>query len=189
MPERPKLVISNTALKQEPKLSSKPATDPAKEQTLTFEKATAAFQRKDFAEARALFAEAAAGPAVELAHSAQMHVKMCDRRMGDGKAELQSPDDLYTLGISLLNRGDLDGAQRALETALQRKPDTDHYHYALALCAGQRGDMIIAASHLRRAIDLQPSNRIAALNDADFHSLAQNPTIREILNGERSNAG
>jgi hypothetical protein len=73
---------------------------------------------------------------------------------------------------------------------LQRKPDTDHYHYALALCAGQRGDMVIAASHLRRAIDLQPSNRICGAGTTpDFHSIAQNPTIREILNGERSNAG
>jgi tetratricopeptide (TPR) repeat protein len=189
MPEKPKLVVSNTALKQEPKSSSKPASDPAKEQTLTFEKATAAFQKKDFGKARALFAEAATGPALELAHSAQMYMKMCQRRMGEGKAELKSPDDFYTLGVSLLNRGDLDGAQAALERALQRKPDTDHYHYALALCAGQRGDMVIAASHLRRAIDLQPSNRIAALNDPDFHSIAQNPTIREILNGERSNAG
>jgi tetratricopeptide (TPR) repeat protein len=175
-------------LKQESKLSSKPI-DPAKEQVLVFEKATAAFHKKDFAHARSLFAQAAAGPAAELAHSAQMYVKMCERRMGEGAAQAQSPEELYTLGISLLNRGDVEGAQAALEKALQKRPDTDHYHYALALCAGQKGDMASAASHLRRAIELQPSNRIAALNDADFHAIAQHASIRELLNGERNNAG
>ncbi len=109
--------------------------------------------------------------------------------MGEGVAEAKSPEELYTLGISLLNRGDLDGAQNALEKALQRRPDTDHYHYALALCAGQKGELSAAASHLRRAIELQPSNRIAALNDADFHAIAQHAVIRELLNGERNNAG
>lgn len=175
-------------MKQESKLSSH-SIDPAKDQAAVFEKATAAFHRKDFTEARALFAEAAQGPSSELAHSAQMYKKMCERRMGEHVAEVKSPEELYTLGVSLLNRGDLDGAQSALEKALQRSPDTDHYHYALALCAGQRGDLALAATHLRRAIELQPSNRIAALNDADFHAISQHASIRELLNGERNNAG
>ena len=104
-------------------------------------------------------------------------------------AVAKSPDELYTLGVSLLNRGDFEAAQAALEKALQQRPNTDHYHYSLALCAGQRGDLPSAASHLRRAIELQPSNRIAALNDADFHTIAQHASIRELLHGERNNAG
>lgn len=175
-----------TPLKQE--------TNPSKsidlvEQSGAFEKATAAFHTKDFGRAKTLFAVAARGPAGELAHSAQMYVRMCERRMGAGTAEVKTPEDLYTLGVSLLNRGDYHGAAAALEQALQRKPDTDHYHYSLALCEGHRGDMTAAAKHLRRAIELQPANRIAALNDADFHAIAQHGAIREILNGERNTAG
>ena len=163
--------------------------DPARAQALAFEQATAAFQRKAFAEARQLFVSAATGPAAELAHSAQMYIRMCERRMNDGAQAAQSPDELYTLGVSLLNRGDFAGAGAALEKALQLEPDTDHFHYALALCSGQRGDMAAAAAHLRRAIELQPANRIAALNDTDFHAIAQHASIRELLNGERNNAG
>ena len=158
-------------------------------QASAFEKATALFQKREFIRARDLFAEAAAGPTVGLAHSAQMYLKMCERRMGEGQAKNQTSEELYTLGVSLLNRGDLDGAVLALEKALQQKPDADHLHYALALCAGQRGDMPAAVTHLRRAIELQPSNRIAALNDADFHAIAQHASMRELLGGERNNAG
>ena len=118
-----------------------------------------------------------------------MYMRMCERRMGAGTDDVTTPEDLYTLGVSLLNRGDYPGAAAALEQALQRKPDTDHFHYSLALCEGHRGDLTAAAKHLRRAIELQPSNRIAALNDADFHTIAQHSAIREILNGERNAAG
>jgi tetratricopeptide (TPR) repeat protein len=187
---REKSKATLTTLKQETKSPAKAASDPARDQTAAFEKATAAFHKGVFVRAKELFQEAAGGPSAELAHSAQMYVKMCDRRSGEGaKVEVKSADDLYTLGISLLNRGDLDGAVAALEKALHQKPNADHCHYALALCAGQRGDPASAANHLRRAIEIQPSNRIAALNDAEFHSIAQHAVIRELLNGERSNAG
>jgi tetratricopeptide (TPR) repeat protein len=169
--------------------TTKPS-DPAKEQSTAFEQATAAFHGKDFGKAKTLFLEAAKGPAVELAHSAQMHIRMCERRLGAGQSEIKSPEEFYTLGISLINRGEYEGATKALESALQRQPDTDHYHYAMALCAGHRGDITQAALHLRKAIELQPANRIAALNDADFHTIAQQAPIRELLNSERSsNAG
>jgi tetratricopeptide (TPR) repeat protein len=188
MPQKSKATV--TTLKQETKSPAKAAAaDPARDQTAAFEKATAAFHKGVFARAKELFQEAAAGPSAELAHSAQMYVKMCERRMGEGATAVKSADDLYTLGVSLLNRGDLDGAVAALEKALHQKPNADHCHYALALCAGQRGDPAGAANHLRRAIEIQPSNRIAALNDAEFHSIAQHAVIRELLNGERSNAG
>lgn len=154
-----------------------------------FERATAAFQKQDFGEARKLFSLAAAGPAVELAHAAQMYMRMCERRLGSGDADVKSPEQLYTLGVSLLNQGDYDGAAAALEAALQKQPDADHFHYALALCKGQHGDLAAAAGHLRRAIELQPSNRIAARNDADFHAIAQHAPIRELLSGERNDAG
>jgi tetratricopeptide (TPR) repeat protein len=154
-----------------------------------FEKATAAFHKKSFAAAKDLFAQAAEGPSVELSHSAQMYIRMCDRRMGAGAAEAKTPDDLYTLGVSLLNRGDYDNAAAALETALKKKPDADHLHYTLALCKGHRGDFSAAADHLRRAIELQPANRIAAVNDIEFRPLARNQAIRDLLNGERNDAG
>lgn len=178
---------SVTALKQATKQPLNP--DPAQEQAAVFDKAAQLFQRKDFARAKELFLAASGGPAAELSHAAQMHIRMCERRMGDGAAAVRSPDELYTLGISMLNRGDYAGAKASLEKALGQKPDADYLHYALALCTGQGGDPAAAASHLKRAIELQPANRIAALNDAEFHALCQHAAIREVLNGERNSAG
>lgn len=147
------------------------------------------FRRKDYARAKEMFSQAATGPLLELAHSAQMYLSMCDRRLGHGAAAAKGPEDWYTLGVTLLNRGELDGADAALRKALDLKPDADHYHYAMALCAGHRGNIPAAATHLQRAIELQPSNRIAARNDAEFHAIAQHAPIRELLNVERNNAG
>lgn len=179
-------------MKQETKSTSNKPPDPAKEQSAAFDKAMALFQKRDFARARELFAQAQAGPQVELAHSAQMYARMCERRLGQGTATLKSPEDYYTLGVTLFNRGDLEGAESALRKALELAPRADHVHYAMALCAGHRGNIQAAASHLQRAIELQPSNRIAARNDAEFHTIAQHAAIRDLLNGgggERSNAG
>ena len=73
--------------------------------------------------------------------------------------------------------------KQCVQVGVNRDEFLDAFNIALVVGGS------ITIPHLRRAIDLQPSNRIAALNDPDFHSIAQNPTIREILNGERSNAG
>lgn len=176
-------------MKQDTKNSPKPA-DLAKEQTLAFETATALFQKGRYAEAKDLFAQAADGPATELAHSAQMYAKMCERRLGQHLKPAQTAEEHYTIGVTQLNRGDLPAAEAALRKALELKPDADHCHYTLALCLGQRGDLVAAAHHLARAIELQPANRIAALNDPDFHSLTQQPALREVLQqGERNTAG
>lgn len=147
------------------------------------------FQRKDFTRAKEQFTLAQKGPSLELSHSAQMYIRMCERRLGEGVAPVKSPDDHYTLGVSLLNRGELEAAEAALKKALDLKPDADHFHYAMALCAGQRGNIQAAVSHLQRAIDLQPANRIAARNDAEFHAIAQHAPIRELLNSDRGDAG
>lgn len=147
------------------------------------------FHRKDFAQARDLFAQSLSGPVLELAHSAQMYLSMCDRRLGRGAEAVKGPEDWYTLGVTLFNRGELDGAEAALRKALEFQPDADHFHYAMALCAGHRGNIQAAASHLQRAIELQPTNRIAARNDVEFHAIAQHAPIRELLNAERNNAG
>ncbi len=147
------------------------------------------FQKGRYADAQDLFAQASTGPASELAHSAQMYAKMCERRLGQHVQPVQTAEEHYTIGVSQLNRGDLAAAEAALRKALELKPDADHCHYTLALCLAQRGDLTAAALHLTRAIELQPANRIAALNDPDFHSLAQQPALREVLQVERNNAG
>ena len=154
------------------------------EQAELFERGSALFKRRDFAGARDLFHRAATGPVVEVAHSAQMYVSMCDRRLGNMAAP-RTPDEQYAYAVSLMSQGRYPEAEPHLRGALAAHPDADHFHYALAVALGHSGDLAAAAEHLRRAIEIQPSNRAAARRDSDFASLAQQPPLRELLTGER----
>lgn len=154
-----------------------------------FEKAMGHFRKKDFQRAIELFDQAAEGPVAEVAHTAQMHSKMCQRRMGQqAEPRLETPEDHYAYAVALMNRGGWQQAEPLLSKALGARPEADHYHYAMALCAGHAGDVDTAVRHLKRAIELQPSNRTAARGDAEFHALMQqHPAIREVLSAPERN--
>jgi len=149
----------------------------------------ALFHKRDFAKARELFEKAASGPAVEMAHAAQMRIRICDSRLADSGPALKTLEDHYNYGITLMNRGDLATAQNHLKKAVSGNAKADHFHYAMALCSGLMGDIGASAAHLRKAIELSPGNRIAALNDAEFKSLVSHPALREILYPERGATG
>ena len=74
------------------------------------------------------------------------------------------------------------GAAVALEVSVKQR-ETDYAHYALAVVLGHLGKVDQAAQHLRRAIQMQPRNRTAALADPDFSELAKYPPIRDLLTG------
>ncbi len=73
---------------------------------------------------------------------------------------------------------------------LQLRPDADHIFYIMARCRGLAGDGVGAYENLKRAIDLEPRNRAAARQDADFAALAARyPEIHDLLALERSVSG
>lgn len=150
----------------------------------------ALFHKRDFAHAAPLFAQAAQGPAAALAHTARMHGRMCERRTAQGVQSPKSPEELYTLGVALINQGNYADAENYLRAAVQSdSAKADHFHYALGLAAGLRGNLEDSARHLQRAIEINPANRVTARNDADWHSLARQSPIREILHGPAERSG
>lgn len=151
-----------------------------------FERAMSSFHSKDFAKAKGLFEQAAAGSAVELAHSAQMYARMCERRLGAEPAVPKSPEDLYAHSIALMNQGQYSQAEPLLRKAVAAAPRADHFLYALALCQGHLGDLRSSADSLRRAIEIQPGNRTSARRDADFQPLLADGPLRDLVLGERS---
>ena len=64
---------------------------------------------------------------------------------------------------------------------LQTSRVDDHVLYALALAKGLAGDIDGAHEHLKRAIDLEPRNRISARQDADFATFSSQPRIQQLL--------
>ncbi len=159
----------------------------AADQLAAFESAMKLFHARRFKEARDLFQRALEGPERDVANRAGLHAAMCERRLTQETVHLSSPEDQYNYGVALLNARKVEEARSCLENALAAAPDADHIHYALALAKALKGDLAGACEHLRRAIELDPRNRMLARQDADFAAVANQPSLQALLYPEKKN--
>ena len=157
----------------------------AAKQLSSFEAAMRLFHARKLQEARDQFEIAAAGPERDVAQRAKLHIAMCDRRLLQPIVKLQSAEDYYNYGVALINSRNINEARRHLEQANQMTPGADHIHYALALAQALSGDTTNAHENLRRAIELEPRNRIIARQDPDFAPLANQPPFDVLLYPEK----
>lgn len=164
------------------------ATETRKAQLKAFENAVRLFHAAKFSEARELFAKAVGGPNREMGHNAELHIRMCDRRLQKPIVDLKTAEEHYNYGVAMVNARKLADAQQHLEAALKLEPNADHVLYALALCRGLAGDIDAACENLKRAIDLEPRNRIAARQDADFGGFSSYPQIQQLLYPDKTGA-
>ena len=169
-----------------PRAAAAPVSDGPK-QLGNFEAAMKLFHARQLKEARDLFQKAAAGPERDVANRALMHIAMCDRRLSQEAPALRSADDYYNYAVALINTRKLAEARQHLEHALEIAPGADHIHYALALAQALGGDLPGAHENLRRAIEIEPRNRILARQDADFAPLANQPPFDALLFPEKKN--
>lgn len=156
-------------------------------QLTNFEAAMKLFHARKLKEARDLFLQAAQGAERDVAQRARLHVAMCDRRLQQATVNLGSAEDYYNYGVALINSRNVAEARTHLEKALQIAPGSDHIHYALALAQALAGDLVNAHENLKRAIELEPRNRIMARQDADFAPLASQPPFHALLYPEKKN--
>lgn len=140
------------------------------------------FHAREFKKAMQAFEQAMEGPVRDLAFAARNHHKMCEQRLERSQVQISDPEDRYAYAITRINVGDYAAAEAQLTAALKQK-DADHYHYALALCLGSKGDLDGAARHLGRAIQLNPRNRASVKNDPDFAELLRQAPLRDLLGG------
>jgi tetratricopeptide (TPR) repeat protein len=136
------------------------------------------FTAGDYSGAREIFERAANGPALPVVESATMYLRMCERRLERSRLMSASADQELALGRELLAQQRHGEALAHLEAAA-RSLDTSELHYALALTTGHMGDVGTAARHFRRACELAPDSRAAALRDPAFKILLQFAEIRE----------
>jgi tetratricopeptide (TPR) repeat protein len=145
------------------------------------------FHARKFKEARDLFETAAQGPERDVAHRARLHATMCGQRLERTTVQLHSAEDHYNYGIALLNTRKIEDARTHLEQALAMMPEADHVFYALAVTQALSGDAAGAHEHLKRAIELEPKNRLMARQDADFSSLSSQAVFQALLYPEKKN--
>ena len=161
---------------------SNPAKAGSPDHQLTvFDKAMKHFHKREFQQALPLFDDASKGSDVSIAHTAQLHARMCHQRLDKDSPQLKSAEDNYAYGLALANRRELPGAEKYLQKALQLSPKADHILYSMALVKGLQGDLPAAVSFLAKAIEIQPSNRSTARTDPDFHELLHHQAIRELV--------
>ncbi|HTP32545.1 MAG TPA: tetratricopeptide repeat protein [Candidatus Acidoferrales bacterium] len=154
-------------------------------QMAAFEQAMKLFHARKLKEARDLFQQAAAGPERDVAQRANLHVAMCDRRLQHAIVSLGSAEDYYNYGIALINSRNLPEARAHLEKGVQISPGSDHIHYALAVAQALSGDLNAAHESLRRAIEIDPRNRIAARQDGDLAPFVNQSLFSGLLFPER----
>jgi tetratricopeptide (TPR) repeat protein len=161
------------------------AANAAITQLAAFEAAMKLFHTRQLTEARVLFQQAATGAERDVAQRAQLHIAMCNRRLQQPTVTFGTAEEHYNYGVALINARNLAEARSHLEKALSIAPESDHIHYALALAQALSGDLANAHENLRRAIELEPRNRLIARQDADFAPLAHQAVFRSLLYPEK----
>jgi tetratricopeptide (TPR) repeat protein len=150
-----------------------------------FEAAMKLFHARKFREARDLFVKVTQGGERDVAQRARLHIAMCDRRLEKAPVALGSAEECYNYGVALMNSRNLAEARTHLQRGIEMAPDADHIHYALAAAHALAGDPARALDSLRRAIELEPRNRLAARQDTDFAPLVHQPSFDALLYPEK----
>lgn len=172
----------STSNQESPISKSNPAKAGAPDNQLTsFDKAMKLFHKREFQPALPLFDEASKGADVSIAHTAQLHARMCRQRLDKESPQLKTSEDNYAYGLALASRRELTGAEQYLQRALQMAPRADHILFSLAMVKGLQGDVPAAAGFLARAIEIQPGNRSNARTDPDFRELLHHQAIRDLV--------
>ncbi len=161
-------------------LAQQPPTA-AQEQLATWDAAVRLFTQQKFADACQLFTEASTGPAAHIADKARSYLQICQRKVSKPEFDCRTAEDHFNYGVERLNARDFEQARVQFGRAISLQPDGDHIFYTLALCCGLAGDGNGACENLKRAIDLEPRNRILARQDPEFSGLAAHSTALRAL--------
>jgi Tfp pilus assembly protein PilF len=157
----------------------------SKAQLTAFERAIGLLHKRNFREAKEMFEKAMQGPNREMASNAALQIRMCERRLSAPAPEPKSAEEHYNYAIALINLRNLAPARKHLTIALEMEPHADHVHYGLAVCLALSGDASGAYDSLRRAIELQPRNRMVARKDSDFDGISNQPQFSRLVYPER----
>jgi len=154
-----------------------------------YERALKTLQRRNFRLAATRFEMVIRNFPVEyeLHERSRRYLDACQRHLIPIHAPETIEERVYAATLAL-NSGSGQEALQLLNTALTEAPDNEHIHYMLAIAHTATEDKSAAVTHLHRAIELNPDNRLLAQHEPNFEALHDHETFQQMLastpNGE-----
>ncbi len=114
---------------KDPRQPAESKAAPARPQAEIFSEAMRAFWASQYERAIELFEQAAQGRDLSIAESAQMHFRMCRRRMESSMPELKTPEQQHLYAVSLINEQRFADALPWLQKAGFKVEDIRNVYY------------------------------------------------------------
>lgn len=111
----------------------------------------------------------------------RMYITTCQRQLEEASLSFLTPEEHYDYAVSQLNTGYFEDAREQFNSILAAHPTADYALYGLALLDAITGQAQDCLSHLARAIELNPRNRLQARVDNDFQNMVDDPRFTELL--------
>ena len=117
----------------------------------------------------------------ELHERACLYLRICERETGPPALIPKTLEEHIYAATLALNLGAHNKAMEHLMAANDCDSGSDHVHYMLAIVYTLLDQKALAVSHLRRAIGLNPNNRVLARQAADFEPLRQEEGFQKAI--------
>jgi tetratricopeptide (TPR) repeat protein len=154
-----------------------------------FERAVKALGKKDYDKAHRLLTELLEGYPEErdLLDRARAYLALCERSLEKRPSfRPKTFEDLLNHGVFLHNRGDFEGALKALHHAADIHPKNEHVLYCIAAASARAGNAEAALKALKSAIHANAANRTQARGDSDFDTLREDETFLALVHPQPS---
>lgn len=148
------------------------------------------FAKGQFAEAKAHFEAVAATASADepiLADRSRTYASICAMKTAPPLTGGDDAESFYHRGVVAANAGLLDEAWSFLEKASELRPADASILYARASVRGLQGNVIGAATELRKSIAIDPTFRYQAVSDSDFDKVRDEAAFIDVI--EPSHAG
>lgn len=122
----------------------------------------------------------------ELCDRARVFLRACERFTAEPPPPAQDVDSFYLQAVLHANLGEFDLALSNFDKGLAEAPHSEKILYASAVTLAQAGRTVEAMQRLGRAIEINPQNRIFALNDPDFELVRDEPEFIDLVEPEES---